>query len=150
LNESNSEDQMADAWQFQVRISVSAKLAAILRGDLAATLHPALRDVLGRHHASLKCQLDAFADYVSKAEEQGPEKYPLYQWTRETIGVPEKKAKYLRSFTVYVEGRDVYQRETADLLQSELSALAGDAGLESVVKFDTNPANNPQPPEHRQ
>jgi hypothetical protein len=141
---------MEDPWQFQVRIAVSAELAGTLREDPAATLHPAIRDVLARHHGCLKCQFDAFAGYVRDADEQGREKYPLYRWTRETIAMPEKKAKYLRSFTVYVEGSDVYQRETADLLQAELLALVGDTGLESVVKFDTNPANNPQPPERRQ
>jgi hypothetical protein len=31
-------------------------------------------------------------------------------------------------------------------MQAELDALVGLGGIESVVKFDTNPANNPQPP----
>jgi len=101
---------------------------------------------LRRHNASLTCQFDAFADYVNEAERLGPEKYPLYRWTRETIENPEKKARYLRSFTVYVDGEEVYPREIADLLQIELSALADAAGIERVVKFDSNPANNPQPP----
>jgi hypothetical protein len=137
---------MEDTWQFQIRIGVSAELAANLRRDPAGTAHDPLRDVLHRHNASLKCQFDAFADYVSEAQRLGPEKYPLYQWTKETIENPEKKAKYLQSFTVYVDGEEVYRRERADLLQSELSALVGNAGIKSVVKFDTNPANNPQPP----
>jgi hypothetical protein len=94
----------------------------------------------------LKCQFDAFADYVSEAERMGPEKYPLYEWTRKTIEEPEKKTRYLRSFTVYVDGEEVYGKEVADPLQSELSALVSDAGIISVSRFDTNPANNPQPP----
>ncbi|MGF6776254.1 hypothetical protein [Paraburkholderia sp. GAS334] len=137
---------MGEAWQFQLRISVSTELAAVLRGDPACTSHEALRDVLRRHHASLKCQFDAFADYVSEAERIGPEKYPLYEWTRKTIEAPEKKARYLRSFTVYVDGEEVYGKEVADPLQSELSALVSDTGIISVSRFDTNPANNPQPP----
>ncbi|WP_166656265.1 hypothetical protein [Paraburkholderia sp. BL10I2N1] len=43
-------------------------------------------------------------------------------------------------------GEEVYGKEIAELLEAELSALIGDAGIESMVKFDTNPANNPQPP----
>src|SRR5476651_1685120 len=123
------------------------------RPDLArkSTVHtPALRDLLRRHDASLTCQFDAFSDYVSEAERLGPEKYSLYQWTKETIWNPDKKAKYLRSFTVYVNSNEVYPGEIADLLQAELSALAGAAGIERVVKIDTNPANNPQPPKREQ
>jgi hypothetical protein len=99
----------------------------------------------------LKCQFDAFADYVEEAERAGRDRYPLYQWTKDTIGNPEKKAKYLNSFTVYVRGEDVYDRETADWLYARLSALAETAGtgIESVRRFDTNPANNPQPPAQR-
>nr|WP_241021522.1 hypothetical protein [Burkholderia sp. Ac-20353] len=140
---------VADTWQFQLRIAVSAELGATLRGDPACTSFGPLRDVLRNHNASLKCQFDAFADYVSEAERCGPEKYPLYEWTRETIANPEKKSRYLRSFTVYVDGEEVYEREIADPLESELLALVGHDGIERVVRFDTNPANNPQPPARR-
>jgi hypothetical protein len=136
----------SDAWLFQIRITVSPEAAATLRAD-PQRMPPALRDVLRRHDASLTCQFDAFSDYVIEAERLGPEKYSLYQWTKETIENPEKKARYLQSFTVYVDGEEVYPREIADLLQAELSALAGAAGIERVVKIDSNPANNPQPPE---
>jgi len=137
---------MDDTWKFQIRIGVSAELAAALRADPACASHAALRDVLRRHDASLKCQYDAFADYVDEARRLGPEKYPLYEWTRETIENPEKKAKYLQSFTVYVDGEEVYAKETADALQSELAGLGAGAGIVSIARFDTNPANNPQPP----
>ena len=30
----------------------------------------------------MKCQLDAFAEYVSEAEREGPDNYPLYHWTK--------------------------------------------------------------------
>ena len=137
---------MNDSWLFQIRIAVSDALAATLRDDPAATSYVSLGDVLRRHDASLKCQFDAFAGYVSEAEQLGTEKYPLYQWTKQTVDNPAKKAKYLRSFTVYVGGDEVYSGEAAEQLRAELSALVGDAGIESVVKIDTNPANNPQPP----
>jgi hypothetical protein len=31
------------------------------------------------------------------------------------------------------------------VLQADLSALIGKAGIKSAVRFDTKPANNPQP-----
>jgi hypothetical protein len=137
---------MEDAWQYQLRITVSAELAASLRGDPLSGTYAALGEVLRKHHASLKCQFDAFADYVGEAERLGPEHYPLYQWTKETIEKPEKKARYLRSFTLYVDGAQVYSKEIADPLHAELTALVGAGGIENAVKFDTNPANSPQPP----
>ena len=137
---------MENAWQFQLRIAVSPELAASLRGDPGSTLHTPLGDVLRKHNASLKCQFDAFADYVSQAEKLGVENYPLYQWTKETIEKPEKKARNSRSFTLYVDGEEVYGKERADPLQAELDVLVDAGGIESVVRFDTNPANNPQPP----
>lgn len=137
---------MEQTWQFQLRLAVSDELAAALRADPACESHAALSDVLRKHRASLKCQFEAFADYVSEAERLGPEHYPLYYWTKETIGKPEKKARYLRTFTVYVDGEGVYGADIADPLQAGLSALVGHAGIESVVRFDTNPANSPQPP----
>jgi hypothetical protein len=105
-----------------------------------------LNAILRQRNASLKCQFDAFADYVEEAEHAGRDQYPLYQWTKDMIGNPEKKAKYVKSFTVYVSGEQVYDKETADWLHAKLSALVGKAGIESVTRFDTNPANNPQPP----
>ena len=137
---------MENAWQFQLRIAVSPELAASLRGDPASRSYALLGDILRKHNASLKCQFDAFADYVSEAEKLGVENYPLYQWTKETIEQPEKKARYLRSFTLYVDGEEVYSKERADPLQAELDTLVGDGAIQSVVKFDTNPSNNPQPP----
>jgi hypothetical protein len=137
---------MEEAWQYQLRITVSAELAVSLRGDLSSGTYVVLGDVLRKHNASLKCQFDAFADYVGEAERLGPEHYPLYHWTKETIETPEKKARYLRSFTLYVDGAEVYSKEIADALQAELTALVGADGIENVVRFDTNPANSPQPP----
>lgn len=137
---------MEPTLQFQLRITVSPELAGALRVDPARTSHGALGEVLRRHDATLKCQFDAFADYVSEAERQGTENYPLYQWTRETIGNPEKKARYLRSFTVYVSGGEVYGKDVADSMENELLGLVSENGIQRVSRFDTNPANNPQPP----
>ncbi|HEY1997283.1 hypothetical protein [Paraburkholderia sp.] len=137
---------MASTLQFQLRITVSPELASALRADAAATSYEPLASVLRKDGATLKCQFDAFADYVSEAERLGIDQFPLYQWTRDTIENPEKKARYLRSFTVYVNGQEVYDKDVADRMHGELLALVGETGIESVSRFDTNPANNPQPP----
>jgi hypothetical protein len=137
---------MEDTWQFQVRITVVPELADALRARGEHEGRDLLDAVLRQRNASLKCQFDAFADYVEEAERVGLDRYPLYQWTKDTISNPEKKAKYLKSFAVYVNGDEVYGREAADWLHARLSALAGKAGIESVSRFDTNPSNNPQPP----
>ena len=139
---------MAEPWQFQVRITVVPELADALRAQQRHQdeRRDLIEAVLRERNASLTCQFDAFADYVKEAEAVGRDQYPLYQWTKDTIANPEKKAKYLKSFAVYVGGEAVYDRETADWLHARFSALAGNAGIESVTRFDTNPANNPQPP----
>lgn len=140
---------MEGTWQFQVRIAVAPELADALRSRRQHEGRDLLEAVLLQRNASLKCQFDAFADYVEEAERVGPDRYPLYQWTKDTIGNPEKKAKYLKSFTVYVNGAEVYDKETAGWLYAQLYDLAEKAGIESVRRFDTNPANNPQPPERK-
>ncbi|HWT35584.1 MAG TPA: hypothetical protein VN289_04845, partial [Paraburkholderia sp.] len=115
---------MQDTWQFQIRITVSDERASALRADPGANSYAPLRDVLSRHHATLTCQFDAFAGYVKEAEEAGIQDYPLYEWTRQTVDNPEKKAKYLRSFTVYVEGKQVYAKGMADSLEAALTSLS--------------------------
>lgn len=137
---------MPSPLQYQLRITASAELANSLRSDPSCAAHPLLRAILQAHHATLKCQFDAFADYVSEAERMGTENYPLYQWTRQTIENPEKKAKYQLSFTLYVNGDEVYGKDVADALESGLSRLIDASGILRVSRYDTNPANNPQPP----
>jgi len=146
INPSMNQSDMKDAWQFQLRVRVSNELAPLLRGDPSGRAHLQLHDVLCRHTASLKCQYDAFADYVREAERLGTDQFPLYQWTKDTIENPEKKTKYLRSFTVSVGGQELYSSQIAEILESELSELIDDTSIETVTKYDTNPANNPQPP----
>src|SRR5215475_6098229 len=84
----------------------------------------------------------------STAEEYGVENYPLYEWTKTTIENPAKKEKYLKSFTLYVDGREVYAKEIADALAADLQPLARSGLITRLSKYDTNPANNPQPPKH--
>ncbi|CAG9263950.1 conserved hypothetical protein [Paraburkholderia unamae] len=138
---------MAEAWQFQIRITVAPDLAEALRAHAQDERRDVIEAVLRERNATLTCQFDAFAGYVEEAERMGRDRYPLYQWTKDTIANPEKKAKYLKSYAVYVSGEQVYDKGTADWLYARLTALADQAGIESVSRFDTNPANNPQPPQ---
>jgi hypothetical protein len=135
-------------WQYQVRFDVHDTAAAesIRRNFRDPALAP-LFDILTAHCAAPKCQFDAFAEYVAAAEENGIESYPLYRWTKATIEDPVKKEKYLKSFTLYVDHREVYAKEIADALEADLRSLARSGVINRISKFDTNPANNPQPPE---
>jgi hypothetical protein len=136
---------MSDQWQYQVRIDLADDLAEMARRDPQNPALAPLPEILARHNATLKCQFDAFAGYVAEAERHCVEHYPLYKWTQATIENPAKKAKYLKSFTLYVDGNEVYAKDKADALESDLQPLVG--GLVTrLSKHDTNPANNPQPP----
>ena len=137
---------MSDQWEFQVRINMDGDIAAMARVNPDNPVLKPLMDILNRHRASLKCQYDAFAGYVAEAETHGVGKYPLYAWTKETIDDPAKKAKYIKSFTLYVDGNEVYAKVNADALEAELQPLVGGELITQMTKHDTNPANNPQPP----
>jgi hypothetical protein len=137
---------MSEAWQYQIRIDLAEDIAVIARGNPADPRLKPLPDIFAAHRATLKSQYDAFADYVAEAERNGTGKYPLYAWTKATIEQPEKKAKYVKSFTLYVEGREVYDRRAAEALEADLRPLVGGPLVTRLAKHDTNPANNPQPP----
>ncbi len=137
---------MSDQWQYQVRIDLSDELAVVARRDLDDPALEKLADILAKHHATLKCQFDAFAGYVAEAEAEGVEEYPLYEWTKATIEDPAKEAKYIKSFTLHIDGNEVYAKAKADALERDLEPLVGGKLVTRMAKHDTNPANNPQPP----
>ena len=137
---------MSEQWQYQVRIDLADEAAEVARRDPANPALAPLPAILEAHNATLKCQFDAFAGYVAEAESHGVENYPLYHWTKATIENPAKKTKYLKSFTLYVGGNQVYAKDKADALESDLQPLVGGSLVTRLSKHDTNPANNPQPP----
>lgn len=139
---------MTSQWQYQVRFDVNnPAMAEALRRQLHDSALTPLIDVLAKHRALAKCQFGAFAEYVAEAETRGLEHYPLYAWTKATIENPAKKEKYLKSFTLHVDGQEVYAKEIADALEADLQPLAASGLITRLSKYDTNPANNPQPPE---
>jgi hypothetical protein len=104
------ENSVTGQWQYQVRFAVNdSAMAESIRRKAPDTALAQLFEILARHRALAKCQLDAFAEYVAAAEKHSIEDYPLYEWTRATIENPSKKEKYLKSFMVYVDGREVYE-----------------------------------------
>jgi hypothetical protein len=137
---------MSEEWQYQVRIDLAEEPAAVARRNPADPALAPLPEILVRHHANMRSQYDAFAGYVAEAERNGIGKYPLYHWTKATIENPAKKAKYQKSFTLYVDGDEVYAKDKADALEADLQPLVGGALVTRLAKHDTNPANNPQPP----
>lgn len=139
------EDSQAE-WKYQVRFTASEALAVALRDAPVAQAYPELEAVLRQNGGTIQCQYDAFAGYVSEAEREGIDAYPLYAWTRATIENPDKKRKYLSAFTVYVAGEEVYEKKSADALHAALTVLAQGGKISHVVTYDSNPSNNPQPP----
>ena len=137
---------MGDEWLYQVRIDLTEEHAELARRDPANPALDPLPAILARHHVTMRSQYDAFADYVAEAERHGVENYPLYHWTKATIDNPAKDAKYKKSFTLYVDGEEVYARDKADALEADLQPLVGKGLVTRLAKHDINPANNPQPP----
>ncbi len=137
---------MSEEWQYQVRLNLSEALANLARNEPDDPALAQLSSVLKTHNATMKCQFDAFADYVSEAERRGTDAFPLYAWTKATIEDAVKKAKYLKAFTLYVDGDEVYAKDKADALEAALEPLVDGKLITRLTKHDTNPANNPQPP----
>ena len=75
--------------------------------------------------------------------------YPLYAWTKDAIGDPAEEAKYTGSFTLYVGGAEVYDRDEADALEAALKPLVGGPLVAKMFRYDTDPAHDPQHPPRR-
>ena len=135
-------------WEYQVRINLGEEFAEVARNDPDNLAIKPLTDILTKHRATMKCQFDAFAEYVVEAEKRGTEHFPLYKWTKVTIEDPAKKEKHIKSFVLHVDGHEVYAKEIADALESDLQRLVDGKLITRLSKHDTNPANNPQVPAH--
>ena len=79
---------VSDDLKFQLRLTLSDEFAQVARNVPGNPLISTLTDILNRHDAVMKCQFDAFADYVSEAEANGIENFHLYEWTKKTIDDP--------------------------------------------------------------
>ena len=141
---------MSEQWQYQLRVYLTDELADVARSDRNNRALQPLTDILNKHHATLVSQFDAFENYVTDAEKEGPENFPLYKWTKATVEDPAKRAKHIKTFALHVSGNEVYAKEAADALEADLRPLVGGELVTRISKHDTNPANNLQvPPEYR-
>ncbi len=114
---------MGAEWQYQLRVYLPDDLADVARTDRGAPVLGPLAEVLKKHDATLVSQLDAFQDYVAEAEREGPEKYPLYRWTKATIEDAAKRLKHKKAFALRVSGEEVYPKETTDALHHAFRLL---------------------------
>jgi hypothetical protein len=140
---------MGEELKYQLRLTLSDPFAKVARNHPDDPSIAPLTQLLRRHDAALKCQYDAFADYVKEAEAKGVDTYPLYTWTKKTVDDPAKEAKYIKSFTLCVGGEEVYERSKADALEAELKPLVGGRIVAQMFRYDTDPAHSRHPPQAR-
>jgi len=139
---------MSDGLAHQIRLYMSDAMAETARSDPDSPALSPLQDVLRVHRATLKCQYDAFAEYVAEAEAQGVEGFPLYRWTKVTIEDPEKAAKHRKAFAIRVDDCEVYAKDVANALEAALLPLIDGTLVTRMSRHDTNPANAIPVPEN--
>ena len=140
-----------DDWDYQLRVSLEKHIAVKIRNLELDSEKNQLLKVLKKFNAKLVCQYDAFSEYVNEAEDNGVENYPLYKWTKATIENPEKKEKYLKSFTIYINNNQIYSKDLANELHDALTVIKEENKyIINIAKYDTNPKNNPQVPKEYQ
>jgi hypothetical protein len=67
---------MSNPWQYQLRMNLGDEFAELARHDPHDPTIEPLTEILRKHRATMKCQFDAFADYVAEAEKRGTGGYP--------------------------------------------------------------------------
>ena len=130
---------------YQVRLDVTEDIAEEVRNKNYYKLNEYIDAILLKVDAELICQFDAFNNFVIECEKENNTDNALYKWTKDTIENSLKKTKYLKSFTVYVNGEQLYEKKTADYLESEIKKL-DEKRILKVSKYNSDPKNNPQPP----
>ena len=130
---------------YQVRLDVTEDIAQEVRNKNYNKLNENIDAILLKVDAELICQFDAFNSFVIECEKENNTNNALYKWTKDTIENSLKKKKYLKSFTVYVNGAQLYEKKTADYLESEIKKL-NEKKILKISKYNSDPKNNPQPP----
>ena len=130
---------------YQVRLDVIEEIASEVRKKNYKKLNEKIIFILDEVKADLVCQYDAFKNFVLECEKENEVNNALYKWTKDTIENKVKKQKYLKSFTVYVEGEQLYEKKIADFLEYEIKKL-NEKKIIKINKYNSDPKNNPQPP----
>lgn len=137
---------MSEQWEYQVRVNLADEAAHLARMEPGNSALKPLNDILEKHNAKLRNQLDAFRDFCNAAEDAGEQDSTLYKWTRSVIQDPTKIDKHSKAFSIHVGGAEVYSKEAADALEAEIAPLVGGPLVTRLTRHDSNPANNPQAP----
>ena len=130
---------------YQVRLDVTEDIAQEVRNKDYYKLNEYINAILLKVDAELICQFDAFNNFVIECEKENNTNNALYKWTKDTIENSLKKKKYLKSFTVYVNGEHLYEKKTADYSETEIKKL-NEKRILKISKYNSDPKNNPQPP----
>ena len=130
---------------YQIRLDVTEDIAQEVRNKNNYKLNEYIDAILSKINGELICQFDAFNNFVLECEKENNINNALYKWTKDTIANNVKKKKYLKSFTVYVNGAQLYEKKTADYLENEIKKL-NEKKILKVNKYNSDPKNNPQPP----
>ena len=130
---------------YQVRLDVTEDIAQEVRNKNYFKLNEFIDAILLKVDAELICQFDAFNNFVIECEKENHTNNALYKWTKDTVENNIKKKKYLKSFTIYVNGKQLYEKKTADYLESEIKKL-NEKKILMINKYNSDPKNNPQPP----
>jgi hypothetical protein len=111
---------MSENKLYQVRIKVSEKFSEHIRSGKRTKPTSMIFEIAKKHGVSPICTLNAFYGYCKEAEDNGISKYPLYHWTKSVIDNPVKREKHIKSFAFYRGSEQVYEKQLADKLHSEL------------------------------
>ena len=95
---------MSDDLKFQLRLTLSDEFAQVARNDPGDPSISTLTDILNRHDAVMKCQFDAFADYVREAEANGTENF-IFMNGRKNYRRPCQEGKIHQVFHALCRGR---------------------------------------------
>ena len=131
---------------YQVRIKVTEDVSKAIRENKKTKVTQKIFDLVKKFDVRLVCTLDAFCDYCKEVEENGEDKGPLYKWTKDVIANPEKRAKHRKSFAFYRGNDQIYEKELANELFSDLGKLLKKNIIKDVKLHDNQLSSNPQPP----
>ena len=130
---------------YQLRVDLNEQAAKELISLKTINKCKGLIKLIKDENAELICQYEAFKMFVEECKKYKTTNTPLYRWTKDTIENEEKKKKYMKSFTLYINNNQLYDKKLADKLERKILLLKCDCILK-VNKYDSDPKNNPQPP----
>jgi len=130
---------------YQIRLGIDEVTSKNIRKKIKVEDYEPILSILAKYSATLVCQYDAFNNFIKECELAKDVNNPLYKWTRDTVNNQTKKKKYLRSFTIYVENNQLYEKKIADDIERELIKL-NSKNINSINKYNSDPKKNPQPP----